>query len=112
MILLTAGPKHVCHAYCSFSSLSTNFIWLAACWAQARVAVVDSRIADRTIRAPFSGIVGLRNLSVGALVRPGDPITTLDDDGVMKLEFSVPATYLEVKDAPGSHAPSARTTSA
>jgi membrane fusion protein (multidrug efflux system) len=63
--------------------------------AQARVAVVESRLADRTIRAPFSGIVGLRDLSVGALVRPGDPITTLDDDGVMKLEFSVPATYLD-----------------
>ena len=63
--------------------------------AQARVAAVESRVADRTIRAPFSGVVGLRNLSVGALVRPGDPITTLDDDHVMKLEFSVPATYLE-----------------
>ena len=63
--------------------------------AQARVAVVESRVADRTIRAPFSGIVGLRNLSVGALVRPGDPITTLDDDGVMKLEFTVPATYVD-----------------
>lgn len=63
--------------------------------AQARVAVVESRIADRAIRAPFSGIVGLRNLSVGALVRPGDAITTLDDDSVMKLEFSVPSTYLD-----------------
>lgn len=62
--------------------------------AQARVAAVESRLADRTIRAPFPGVVGLRNLSVGALVRPGDPITTLDDDRVMKLEFSVPATYL------------------
>ena len=63
--------------------------------AQARVAIVESRVADRTIRAPFSGIVGLRNLSVGALVRPGDPITTIDDDGVMKLEFTVPATYVD-----------------
>jgi len=63
--------------------------------ARARVVAVESRLADRTIRAPFAGVVGLRNLSVGALVRPGDPITTLDDDSVMKLEFSVPATYLE-----------------
>ncbi len=63
--------------------------------AQARVAVVESRLADRTIRAPFAGVVGLRKLSVGALVRPGDPITTLDDDGVMKLEFTVPATYVD-----------------
>lgn len=63
--------------------------------AQARVAAVESRLADLRIRAPFSGVLGLRNLSVGALVRPGDPITTLDDDRVMKLEFSVPATYLD-----------------
>ena len=63
--------------------------------ARARVAVVESRLADRTVRAPFPGVVGLRNLSLGALVRPGDPITTLDDDRVMKLEFSVPATYLD-----------------
>lgn len=63
--------------------------------AQARLAAVESRVADRTIRAPFAGVVGLRNLSIGALVRPGDPITTLDDDSVMQLEFSVPTTYLE-----------------
>jgi membrane fusion protein (multidrug efflux system) len=63
--------------------------------AQARLAAVESRVADRTIRAPFAGVVGLRNLSVGALVRPGDPITTLDDDSVMNLEFAVPATYLD-----------------
>jgi len=39
-------------------------------------------------------VVGLRNISVGALVEPGDVITTLDDDSVMKLDFSVPSTYL------------------
>jgi membrane fusion protein (multidrug efflux system) len=39
-------------------------------------------------------VVGLRDLSVGALVEPGDPITTLDDDAVMKLDFEVPSTYL------------------
>jgi membrane fusion protein, multidrug efflux system len=36
----------------------------------------------------------LRNISLGALVRPGDVITTLDDDSVMKLDMSVPSTYL------------------
>ncbi len=64
--------------------------------ARARLAAIESRLADRLIKAPFAGIVGLRDLSVGALVRPGDLITTLDDDSVMKLEFPVAATYLDV----------------
>lgn len=63
--------------------------------ARARLAAIESRLADRLVKAPFSGVVGLRNLSLGALVRPGDLITTLDDDRVMKLEFSVPSTFLE-----------------
>jgi membrane fusion protein (multidrug efflux system) len=62
--------------------------------ARARLAAIESRLADRLIRAPFSGVVGLRNISVGALVEPGDTITTLDDDSLMKLEFAVPSSYL------------------
>jgi membrane fusion protein (multidrug efflux system) len=71
---------------------------------RARLAAIESRLADRLVRAPFSGIVGLRNVSVGALVEPGDVITTLDDDSAMKLDFSVPALYL------GSLAPGAAIT--
>ena len=66
-------------------------VWEAS---QARLTAIESRLADRLIRAPFAGIVGLRNISVGALVEPGDLITTLDDDSVMKLDFPVPAIYL------------------
>lgn len=62
--------------------------------AKARLAAIESRLADRLIQAPFSGVVGLRNISVGALVKPGDTITTLDDVKVMKLEFAVPSSYL------------------
>jgi membrane fusion protein (multidrug efflux system) len=61
---------------------------------RARLAAIESRLADRLIRAPFAGIVGLRNVSIGALMEPGDLITTLDDDSVMKLDFAVPSTYL------------------
>jgi membrane fusion protein (multidrug efflux system) len=63
--------------------------------ARARLTAIESRLADRLIKAPFSGVLGLRDLSVGALVQPGDLITTLDDDSVMKLEFQIPGTYLE-----------------
>ncbi len=61
---------------------------------RARLAAIESRLADRLIKAPFSGVLGLRNISVGALVETGDRISTLDDDRVMKLEFAVPSTYL------------------
>ena len=63
--------------------------------ARARLAGIESLLADRLIKAPFEGVVGLRDLSVGALVQPGDLITTLDDDRVMKLEFLVSAAYLD-----------------
>ena len=62
--------------------------------ARARLVAIESRIADRLIKAPFAGVVGLRNISVGALVEPGDPITTLDDDATMKLDLAVPSVYL------------------
>lgn len=62
--------------------------------AQARLEGIESRLADRLIKAPFSGVLGLRDVSVGALVQPGDLITTLDDDSVMKLEFPIPETSL------------------
>ncbi len=61
---------------------------------EARVAAAQSRLADRIIRAPFSGRVGLRNVSLGGLVSPGDVITTLDDLSVVKLDFSVPEVFL------------------
>ena len=62
--------------------------------ARARQLAIESRISDLTIDAPFDGVVGLRNISVGALVRPGDLIATIDDDSVMKLDFSVPSSFL------------------
>lgn len=62
--------------------------------AQARLRELDTRINERSIVAPFDGVLGLRNISVGALVQPGTVITTIDDDSVMKLDFSVPEVFL------------------
>ncbi|NKN33606.1 efflux RND transporter periplasmic adaptor subunit [Marichromatium bheemlicum] len=61
---------------------------------RAVLVALESRLADRVIRAPFAGVLGLRQVSPGALVEPGDPITTLDDDAEMKLDFTVPSRYL------------------
>lgn len=66
----------------------------AADAAQARVNAGGSRIADRTIRAPFAGVVGLRTASPGQFMRPGDQIGTLDDIAEIKLDFDVPETQI------------------
>ncbi len=62
--------------------------------ARALLVAIESRLADRLIKAPFAGVLGLRNISPGALVEPGDLITTLDDVSVMKLDFAVPSVFL------------------
>lgn len=62
--------------------------------AEHRVAAVQARLRDRTIRAPFAGVLGLRQVSPGTLVSPGTVITTLDATETMKLDFAVPAIHL------------------
>lgn len=62
--------------------------------ARARLRAVESRLADRLIRAPFDSVVGFREISVGTLLAPGTPVATLHDDSRMKLDFSVPDLYL------------------
>lgn len=66
----------------------------AADAAQARLNAGGSRAADRTLRAPFAGVVGLRTASPGQYMRPGDQIGTLDDISEIKLDFDVPETQL------------------
>jgi len=61
---------------------------------RARLNAATARLEDTVIRAPFSGNVGLRRVSVGTLISPGDVITTLDDTSVIKLDFSVPENFL------------------
>jgi len=62
--------------------------------AEARLDIAQVLFDDRTIRAPFSGYVGIRDVSPGALVSAGTQIATLDDLSVIKLDFSVPEVYL------------------
>ena len=62
--------------------------------ATAQRRAVQSRLADRVLVAPFDGVLGFRQVSVGAYVRPGDVVATLIDDSEMRLEFSVPSIFL------------------
>ncbi len=62
--------------------------------ARADASEAQAAIADRMIRAPFSGYTGLRNISAGAIVQAGTPLVTVSDLSRVKLDFTVPETQL------------------
>lgn len=57
--------------------------------ADARIASARSQLSDTVIRAPFAGFVGLRELSLGALVQPGTELVTLDSTAEVDVRFNV-----------------------
>lgn len=62
--------------------------------ARARVQAAEARLRNRIITAPFAGVLGIRRVSPGTLVSPGQVITTLDDLSVVKVDFTVPEALL------------------
>lgn len=62
--------------------------------ARARVTSLQAAIDDRSVRAPFAGTLGLRRISEGSYLQPSSVITTLDDLSVVKLDFTIPETWL------------------
>ncbi len=60
----------------------------------AQLDAIRSRLADRRIVAPFSGVIGFRRISVGALLTPGTIIAELDAIDPLKLDFSLPELFL------------------
>jgi membrane fusion protein (multidrug efflux system) len=61
---------------------------------EAAVRAAESRLRQTVIRAPFSGRLGLRRVSVGAVVDTDSVITTLDDISEIKLDFDVPEVFM------------------
>lgn len=74
------------------SSYDAQVAAAAATRAQAQGARAE--IGERVIRAPFSGWVSLRNISVGAIASQGTPIAQISDIDTIKLDFPVPETML------------------
>lgn len=56
----------------------------------AQVEAQRALIAQKTIRAPFSGVLGLRKVNLGQYVNPGDPIVSLQSLDPIYLDFSLP----------------------
>ncbi len=66
--------------------------------AEAALAVVEARLAKTTIRAPFSGIIGLRGVSVGDYVKEGADLVNLEAIDPLKVDFRLPEVHMrEVK---------------
>ncbi|MBA6415668.1 efflux RND transporter periplasmic adaptor subunit [Colwellia sp. 6M3] len=60
----------------------------------AQLLSAQIKLAELTIKAPFSGVLGFREISLGALINVGDVITSLDDLSIIKVDFSIPERYL------------------
>ncbi len=70
--------------------------------ARAKLAVDQSRLEKTSIRAPFNGVLGVRSVSPGAYIKPGEDLVMLEDIDPIKVEFRIPETYSrQVK--PGQH---------
>jgi|TARA_R110002126_G_scaffold291807_1_gene459594 membrane fusion protein (multidrug efflux system) len=61
---------------------------------QADTQAIKAGLESYEITAPFDGVLGLREVSVGTLVQPGDTITTIDDLSQIKVDFDVPSVFL------------------
>jgi membrane fusion protein (multidrug efflux system) len=59
----------------------------------ADMDIVKTAIRRTEIRAPFSGKLGLRNISPGAYVTPATIVTTISQVNQLKLQFSIPEKY-------------------
>ena len=68
--------------------------------AEAEVALVRKRRGDTEIRAPFDGVVGLKQLSIGRYVEPGDELVALERIDPLYLDFRLSERWLS-KFRPG-----------
>lgn len=62
--------------------------------AEAEVAAAEAALQKATIEAPFSGIIGLRQVSLGQFLSVGDPIATLADVDNLRIDFQVSEVFL------------------
>ena len=60
---------------------------------QADAAYTQALIAKTVVRAPFAGVLGLRQVSAGAYVTPATIIATLQADNKLKVDFTLPEAY-------------------
>ena len=63
--------------------------------AQAQVQLIQAQLSKTTIRAPFSGKIGLRSISKGSYISPTTMIAKLVNTTQLKITFSIPEKYAQ-----------------
>jgi membrane fusion protein, multidrug efflux system len=61
---------------------------------EARLALAQARRDRSVIRAPFDGVVGIRQVAVGDFVREGADLVSIEDSRSVKIDFRLPERYL------------------
>ena len=61
---------------------------------EARLKLAEAQLAKTRIVAPFAGVLGLRNVSVGDFVKDGAELVTLEDVSSMKVDVRLPERFL------------------
>jgi membrane fusion protein (multidrug efflux system) len=61
---------------------------------EAAVQLAEAKVGRMRIKAPFTGMVGLRNVSVGDYVKEGQELINIEDIGTLRVDFKLPETYL------------------
>lgn len=80
----------------AYDDLHTRFASARAGLEEARADLSLRRedLEDATVRAPFDGRIGAREIDLGDYVSVGDPLFTVVDDDPLEIRFSVPERYL------------------
>lgn len=60
---------------------------------QANLRLAEAQLAKTVLRAPFSGMVGLRQVSVGEYMQPGEAVVNLEDVDPIKVDFRIPEGF-------------------
>ena len=60
----------------------------------AQLQSAKTKLNDLIIKAPFDGILGFRDISIGSYIDAGSVITSLDDLSVIKVDFNLPERFL------------------
>jgi len=61
--------------------------------AEAKLKLAEARLAKMRILAPFDGVVGIRNVSVGEYVKDGAELVNVEDIRTLKADFRLPERY-------------------
>jgi len=63
---------------------------------QARVALAEAKVEKFRLRAPFDGVLGLRQVSAGDYLIPGQDVVNLEAIDTLKVDFRIPETYFSL----------------